>query len=297
MAAMGHQALIYAEPLAAPHTFDSSSEVYEFLSENVQKRAIILDTSGIRGTRQHAEERTKAGTYEVGGSFTINPSPADLDLWLPRILGAAEVADLFDVAETLPVFGFLKDLDSEQFEYTDCKVNTATFRATAGGLLELEINIMGLTEVVGPTFVVKTPGIATNNDPFAWSEAVVTLVGNAHTCMDFEVTIDNQLRRRFSNSITATDLTSGDRIVTGKFTTPYSTANELLLYSQATAGSAGTVVFTNGTITTTITLGVLQVPDVTPVVNSKDETVLQIEGIARSTGATKEIAFTNDSVV
>ena len=296
MGSMGHQGLFCAEPGASPHTFDVSSEAYEILSESIQKTALILDTGGIRGTRSHSEERTKPGPYEVGGSFVINPSPADLDLWLPRILGANEVADLFDVAEALPAFGVLKELGAEQFEYTDCKVNTATFRATAGGLLELEINVMGLDEVVGTAFPAITPGIATNNDPYAFSEAVITLVAGARTCIDFEITIDNQLKRRFSNSVTATDLTAGDRIVTCKFKTPY-TSSELALYAQATAGSTGSVVFTNGTISTTITLGVIQFPDKTPVMPNKDEIFLQLEGIARKTGATADIAITNDSVV
>ena len=303
MATMGHQAVIYVEPGSGTATWDSSSEAYEFLSESIQKTGVILDTSGIRGTRSHAEERTKTGPYEVGGSLVINPSPADLDLWLPRILGAAEAAtDTFNLAESLTtvgVFAVNKEFGTgvEQFVYLDCKVNSGTFRASAGGLLELELDIMGLSEVVGTTAPTHSPGIATNNDPYSWSEAVVTLASNAITCMDFEIKIDNVLKRRFSNSLTATDLTAGDRIVTFKCTIPFSTANERALYAQATAGIAATVVFTNGTITTTFTLGILQVPPVTPVVNSKDEIVLLIDGIARSTGATKEIVIINDSVV
>lgn len=302
MATMGHQALIYIEPAASPHTFDAQSEVYEFISEGIKKTGVILDTNGISGTRSHAIERTKPGPYEVGGPLVINPSPIDLDAWLPRIMGTAEQAtDIFNLAESLTtvgVFGVLKELQVENFQYTDCKVNSATFRASANGLLELELDIMGLTEVKttgsAPT---HTPGIATNNDPFAWQEGVVTLGGNPITCMSFEITIDNAIRRRFSNSITATDLTAGDRIVTAKFTVPYSTSNELALYDAATTGIAATVVFTNGTITTTFTLGILQAPAITPVVGSKDEIVLLIEGIARMTGSTREIVIINDSVV
>jgi len=170
------------------------------------------------------------------------------------------------------------------------------FRASAGGLLELELDIMGLSEVVGTTAPTHSPGIATNNDPYSFSEAVVTLGGNAITCMDFEIKIDNVLKRRFSNSLTATNLTAGDRIVTCKFTIPFSSANERVLYEQATAGIAAVVLFTNLAMTTTFTLGTLQVPPVTPTVNSKDEIVLEIEGIARMTGATREIVIQNDSV-
>jgi hypothetical protein len=296
MATMGHQGLLCMEPAASPHTFNTSSEPYEFLNESVQKRAVILDTNGIRGTRSHSEERTKAGINECGGTIVLNPSPADLDLLLPRILGATEATDAFLVAETLPPFGLLVERVAEQFQYTDCKINRATFRSRAGELLELELDIMALSEIVGTAFPAITPGIATNNDPFVFHEGVITLVSGARVCTEFEISIDNQLRRRFSNSVNATDLTAGDRVVTCKFVTPY-TASELDLYAQVTAGSTGTVVFTNGTITTTFTLGVIQFPDVTPTISGKDEIFLTLEGIARKTGSTADIAVTNDSVV
>src|SRR5688572_9315496 len=103
--AQGSLSALYVEPGASTHTFDSSSERYEFLYETLQKRPRIVGGNGIRGTRAQSVERTRLGAYPVGGRIAMNVSPADLDLWLPRILGATESSDTFATAESLPSFG------------------------------------------------------------------------------------------------------------------------------------------------------------------------------------------------
>lgn len=293
-ASQGAQAKLCVEPLAAPHTFDTSSEPYEFISESIQKTGTNLDTEGIRGTRSHSKERTRRGTHEVGGSITINPSPADLDLWLPRILGAAESADSFALAETLPVFGVLVDRVAQTFEYTDCKVNRAVFRSSAGGLLELELDIMAKTEATGTSYPVLTLGTAANNAPYVMSDGVFTFVSAARKTMDIEIEIDNQLSRRFTNSVTATDITPQDRVVTIRCTNPF-TSDETSLYGQAQGGVTATAVYTNGGMSTTFTFAVVQFPDLSPTVGGKTEIPLVLEGIARMSGATKELVVTHDS--
>src|SRR5688572_4980982 len=85
---------------AAGTAIGSYTEAYEFVSESLQKQAAILDTAGIRGTRSHVSERTRAGTYRVQGTINFHPTPAMLDLLLPRILGANEATDVFALAET-----------------------------------------------------------------------------------------------------------------------------------------------------------------------------------------------------
>ena len=107
--AQGAMSRLYVEPGAAPHTFDSSSESYEFLYETLQKHGRIVGGSAIRGTRSSASERTRAGAYQVGGRIAMNVDAASLDLWLPRILGGTESADSFPLAESLPAFGVLPE--------------------------------------------------------------------------------------------------------------------------------------------------------------------------------------------
>jgi hypothetical protein len=282
------------EPGAAPHTFDASSEPYEFVAESVRKRGTILDTSGIRGTRSHHVSRTRPGTYEVGGSLTLHPSPADLDLLLPRILGAAESSDTFNLAESLPAFGILIDRVAETFQYTDCKVSKATFKGSAGGLVELVLEILGVAEVTGTSFPALSLDTTAAAAPYDFSDGVLTLQSAARKMMDFELLIDNGLSARFTNSQTATSITPQDRTITLKTTNPF-TADEVDLYEQALAGAAGTLVLTNGGMSTTFTFAALQVPDMSPVVGGKQEIPLKLEMTARTSEATPELVVTHDS--
>ena len=294
-ASQGAQAKLCIEPGAAPHTFDASSEPYEIVSEGLQRRGSILDTEGIRGTRSHQSERTRPGTYEIGGSITLHPSPADLDLLLPRILGAAESVDVFALDETLPAFGVLIDRVAETFQYTDCKVSKATFRGSAGGLVELAIDVVGTTEVTGTTYPSLTLSTAANAAPYLLSDGVLNLQSSARKMMDFELVIDNSLNARFTNSQTATSITPQDRVITLKTTNPF-TSDEVDLYGQSNAGAAGSLVFTNGGMSTTFTFATLQVPDLSPVVGGKQEIPLVLEMTARMLGSTRELVVTHDSV-
>ncbi len=294
-ASMSYVAQLALEPLDG--AFDASSEPYEFVAETLRKRQTMLDTAGIRGTRSRHAARTRLGTYEVAGNITLHPDPASLDLLLPRILGAAEAADVFALAETLPHFGVMIDRVAKVFTYSGCKVNRAWFRSRAGGLLELELEIFGKTETVGNvgTFPALTLGTSAAYAPYVHSDAVLTLVGSTRVMTGVEIEIDNHLARRFSNSVSATDVSPQDRTITLRATTPY-TSSEADLYGQSPAGVTAGVVYTNGNMSTAFTFGVAQFPDTSPVVNARGEITLPLAGVARMTGSTKELAVTHDSV-
>lgn len=290
----GAQSRLYVEPGSSPHTFDSSSETYEFLSENLILQEEHIDNDGIRGTRSHQSERVRGGLKRVQGTIRINPSPADLDLWFPRILGAAESTDSFALAETLPAFGVIVDRVAETFEYEDCYVNRATFRSSEGGLLELELDIIGADEVVGtnaPSVAIST---ASNNVPYTHTDLVLTLAASARDVKNLEITIDNQLEQSFNNSRTATGITPRNRIVSVRCTNPF-TSDETALYAQAVAGAAGTAVYTNGGMSTTFTFGRLQVPARSPSVTGKNEIPLVLDMVARMVTTTRELVVTHDS--
>lgn len=289
-ASMGHQARLAAA--AAGTAVGSFNEPYEFTRESLRKTGAILDTSGIRGSRSHVGERTRFGTYEVGGVISLYATPEMLDKWLPRILGAAESADTFALAETLPEFAVLIDRIAKRFLYDNCKVNTARFRGSAGGLVTLDLDIMGRTETVSAT---AFPSLAMPTDPpYVMQDGVLTLQSGARKFTQFEIIIDNALVRRFSNSETATDISPSDRIITFRCSTPF-TSDEAELYGQALAGAAASLVFTNGGYSTTFSFAALQFPDRSPVVAGKREIPLELEAIARKSGSTDELVVTHDS--
>ncbi len=290
-ASMGHQSRL---SLAAGGTaIGSYTEAYEFLTESLRKQLTIVDTAGLRGTRSHPAERTRDGTYAIGGGLQFHATPAMLDLLLPRILGANEATDVFALAETLPEFDVLIDRVAKRFVYGGCQINRATFRAAAGGPLELDLDVIGKTEVVSAT---AFPSITAPVDPpYVWQDCVCTVNGSARVVTQWDLTIDNALNARFSNSQTATDIHSTDRIVTVNLTVPY-TSSEVDLYGVNTGGAAAaTFVFTNGNYSTTFSIAKLQVPDQSPVVDGRGEILLQLQGVAKQSSTTKELIITHDS--
>lgn len=301
-ASQGAQAKLCMEPAAAPHTFDTSSEPYAFVSESLILRRPILDRDTIRGTRSHHSIDTRLGLNAVGGTILMRPSPLDLNLLLPRILGANESADSFALAETLQTFGVMIDRVAKVFSYSDCWVNKATFRGQAGGIIELELDILGASQSIGAagSFPALTLGVTSADQPYIMSDGVFTLAGSARATKSFELVIDNRLAARFTNSLNATDITPQDRIISLRTVHPY-TSSETDLLAQTLYGAAGSIVFTPvgggaSGMTTTFTFGVLQVDDEDPAVGGKTEIDLTLNMVARMTGSTRELVVTHDPV-
>jgi hypothetical protein len=99
---------------------------------------------------------------------------------------------------------------------------------------------------------------------------------------------------RFSNSQTATSIMASDRLVTCSLTVPYNSTNADLYGINTGAAATASFVFTNGTKSITFAIGTLQVPDRSPIISSKGEVFLQISGIAKMTGSTRELVITSD---
>ena len=303
--AQGSQARLYVEPGDSPHVFDGSSETYEFLYETLQKRGTIVGGNGIRGTRSAHSIRTREGAFEVGGRIAMNVDAASLDLWLPRMLGAAESSDVFALAESLPAFGVLVDKVTEKFEYKDCKVARWMLHGKAGpgdgdpDLLQLIVEIVGLNRVTGTSVPAVSLSTATNTSPYVHSDCVFTFNSAARQVKEWWVLGDNHLHQRRNNSLAATLLCPMDRTVAVRALLPYDSDTSNLL-DQSVAGATGTIAITNAAntgLTTTLTFGVLQLPKGgDPVVRGKTEINLEIDMIARMVSTTRELSINNDSV-
>ena len=282
--------------------FDASSIPLELISETLGKKSTILDTDGLRGTRSHHSIRTRAGNNDVSGTIVWKPAPSDLDDWLPRILGAAESADSFLLAETVPEFVCLFDRVANVYLYSGCKVSKATFSGSVGGHVQLSLDVIAKSETNGQTYAGSIPPLPVDphDVPYMFSDSVVTLVGRAREIFDWEIVIDNAAAARFVNSVNATDILITDRIVTlgvnlGFYDDTTGDGHEDLL-EQALLGATATIVITNGGLATTFTFGVLQSPSTTPTVTGKGEIPIRLEMTARMTDTTAELVVTHDSV-
>ncbi len=140
-ASMGHQAKLgtisestYGTPPGAV------TEPFVFVSEAIAKRGLIVERSGLRGTRSHVADDTRVGPYTAGGMLVLEPTPEDLAIWLPRILGGTPTGSspkTYPLAETLPSFTLAIDRVAKVFTYAGCKVNRAILSGAQGGLMRL----------------------------------------------------------------------------------------------------------------------------------------------------------------
>jgi hypothetical protein len=309
----GAHAGLLVEPGASPHTFDASSELYDFLFEDVRKDGRLIGGRGIAGTRSQFANRMVEGSYPVGGRIVTYTSAKDLDNWLPRVLGAAEAADEFDLDEALPAFGVMIDRVGGVFAYTDCKVNRCFWRAEAGPgdgepeLVEQVVEIMGLTEDATVSWPGTPPTFSTdsNRTPYILSHGVLTIDATPFQIKEFALLVDNHLMPRWVNSLTATALCPSDRTVALRVKVPFTAADDAVfsgLYKNANrhAGITSTLVFTPTVVaglSTTFTFKGLQWVQQSPSVPGKREIDLTIDFFARRTGTDSELVVTNDSTV
>jgi hypothetical protein len=275
--------------------FDTSSLPLEFESCSIGKQGTILDTQGIRGTRQYHNSRTRLGTYAVAGQLVLPMSPLALDYFLPMILGGSEVTDVFDLAETLQSFYLMLDSGAKVTTWAGCHVARCTIRASQGQIATMTLDIEGMTETVAAAggFPVLT---MPTDSPYVMSDAVLTLQTSAREVSEIELVIDNKLETgRFQNSRTRAAFPSSGVEVSLNTNHPWS-SSETDLYDQAIYGAAGSLVFTNADVAATsltIALGFLQAPAVHPQVSGRGETRLPLQMIARKSGSTPAIRFTN----
>lgn len=289
--------------------FDGSSERYDFLYEDVIKRGRIIGARSITGTRSAYTYNTREGQYVIGGRLATYTSPGDLDLWLPRILGANESTDVFDVAESLQTFVMLIDRVGAVFQYDGLYVDKAVWRGAAGPgdaepeLVEQILTIVGQTETLGTAWPGTAPALSTagNRAPYILSEGVLTVDSTPYQIKSFVLYVDNHIQPRWVNSLYPTALCPGDRTVMLRVVVPFTSADDAV-YSGLYAGNSLTGVsadltFTNGTVSTAFAFEGLQWARTSPSVPGKREIELTIDFMARKTGSDSEIVVTNDSVV
>ena len=276
---------------------NTSATAIEFVSQGLVQTAEIIDTNGIRGTRSHVTSQTRAGTYAVAGPIVINPSPNDFATWLPYILGSGGA-----LAETIPTFwiGYNPlgvDTASKSFEFAGCYVNRAVIRGRPQQPIEMQLDIIGQTSAV-LTYPAISQGIATADQPYVFSDFVWTYNSVARPLLGFELTIDNFLDARFTNSLTATDITPQDRLITFRPTSTFTVTELDALFGLAQAGqTSSTLVGTHtaDSYSASFAFHTLQAPNNMPAVTGKTEVPLTIDFVARGVNANEELVVTNDS--
>lgn len=304
--ATGAFAQLLFEPGAAPHTFDASSEIYEFHTESLGKEGRIVGGNEVSGSRSHRSERTRFGASYFRGSIIKNISAAELATLLPKMLGAAPSGTTFALDEDVPYFGVLIDRDYGVFKYTDCKIDKWIIRGRAPelgedgepDLLTLQLDIIASDEDDAASWPGSPPSLGTTAaySPYTFQDScsAITLNGSAREAMEFVIVGDNKIKALYTNCLTPHSLVPRDRIIMARFRVPWNSTNADL-YDQAVGGATASVVLTNGNVSTNFTFGRFQVPAKSPRVPGKDTIDLILDGQATMVSTTRELVVTNDS--
>ena len=135
----------------------------------------------------------------------------------------------------------------------------------------------------------------TNAAPYLHSDATISLFGSERDVIAWRLRVNNFLYTRRVNSLTAAAFCPQDREVEIGVTVPFSSSEFAALYARPIAGGTATITLTNENMSASFTCPALQVPDNPPEVKGKAEIEMELVGIARMSGGTREIAATLDS--
>lgn len=264
---------------------------FNFLSDGLVLSEEHVQTAGNTGTHAEPSERVRTGLKRVGGQIVLQPTPVELNLLLPLIVGgSAQVGtpsgkSTFAVADTLSTFYVTSDRGSKVMTYSGCVVNQATFRSTQGGPLSLTLDIIGQDETVGNSGTFPSLQFDRTQNCFMHHDLVLTINSVAHSCPDFELIVNNMVdTERFFNSATLTSVQPTGRAVLLNTRLPYGDSSAA--YNLTSAGVTGTAVFTNGNLSLNFTMAAIQIPRQSPPIEGRGELFLPINGVCRKVGST-----------
>ncbi len=232
----------------------------------------------------------------------MQPGPADLDLWLPRILGGTKASNVIGVTEALPVFDILVHKDNGVFRYKNCRVSQATFRGKSGPtedeaeIINMSIGIIAMDEVE-ENWPGSEPSVPTGTGvvPYNFAQGTLLVTATQHPFDEFVLTINNMLQVRHRNSIKPTCVYSSGRIVRLEVDNPFTTTSWAAAKALYDPGTNGSLKFTNGARSVDFQFPLLRTPLETPVVRGKSEIPLSIKLEAYRTSGSAEISVENIS--
>lgn len=241
--------------------------------------------TGLRGTRSRYACGDRVVREVVGGSFELQPSPAELDWFIERMMGdniSGYPAGAAAPGETLPQFYGYLDKGPEIFRYDLLVISRLSLSVREGDFLNMRVDLVGSAETSGVTWPGTPPAIACADEYIA-ADVAFTLDGDAYPFKSLEMVIDNFIApSQHENAVLRTVFESEDLAVMVNGVFGYRTDTKDL-YRRAIAGDTASIVMNNGTSTYTITFGNLKVPGRGPTVPPQGEVTMQLAMEARRT--------------
>lgn len=273
----------------------------EFLEFEGGQTIELVDNSdqANRGYLSHAKERVTQGLKLIRIKIVMQPSPSELDVLIPLFGFAESPTDTFSPTDDFSALEFdvIADRVAKVHTYADCKVDKWTLLGQKGRMpITLELEIIGKTETEGAAGSFSATALDTDHN-YAFTEGVLTLEGSARPFDRFAAGGDNKLFASFNNSQTAECIEPTDKSFWLACNSPYNTTHADL-YTNAVAdvaGAAGSLVFTRGTKSTTLTYANLKSIAQSPNIPRRSEIRLSQFYRAYRSGSTAPLIITHDN--
>lgn len=173
------------------------------------------------------------GIEHHGWRVLLQPHPGELDILIPLIGFSESPTDTWTPTDTLTSFTTLVRLKSSTanaVSTTSCVIDKAVFRGQKGlNPISLQLDILGKTSTETATF---NPTSVTHNAPYPFTAGTLTLAGTARAYDSFVLVHDNNIRKRFNNSVTADVLQNVRRTIHLGVSIPYTDDEDDLFTSN-----------------------------------------------------------------
>lgn len=275
----GAEAQIGWKSEVTPGTAVTVDTFLPFVSENIKNNINYLDTQTKSARR--VLRLTKQGSKGITGGFTTELPNTDIATLLKHMFGAVSTSgagpyehtytpdSLDGLGLTVQVGRPASSGTVHPFTYAGCKVANWTISADIDAIAQLQVGLVGMTEVTATALA--TASYDSTWEPFVFTEASMTIDGSAvGTVRSGSLSCDNAVnpRIRWGSGVSKEPTQNGLSSFTGTVTTDF---DSLTHYGLFTAGTETAMVWTfdNGTETLVITMNV-QFTGETPEVSDFD---------------------------
>lgn len=270
-------------------------------SEDLTRKDEVINGNGIRGTREEDAELHRNSIRRINGPASFCPTALEWSYLLQWVLGGTPVGNSYGLADTIPTRFVTVDRKVKVFTYTGVGVNRATFKASRGAPLKLDLDLVGIssaTPAAAGSFPALTLDVTTK--PFIFSDLVISVGGTTVSVAEFNMTVDNKVDvDRYFNGLDLSAVNALEREIRFSTNMPYGDHEAIL--TAMTADSPGLAVvgtFTNGNTSMVFTMPAVMIPKREPGTPGRVEIMLPVEGKACRLGGaagTPSLTITLDS--
>ena len=118
-------------------------------SEDFTRKDEVINGNGLRGTREEDAELMRDSIQRINGPVSLIPTAVEWSYLLAWILGGTPSGNSYGLGDTLSTRYVTVDRRVKVFTYAGVGVDKATFKASRGTPLKLDLELIGLTSTPG----------------------------------------------------------------------------------------------------------------------------------------------------